>query len=394
MKTVSAVAILLARGGSKGIPGKNLKRVGGLSLVARSIIAAHQARSVVDIYVSTDDAAIAEEARMYGAIVIDRPAAISGDTATSESAWLHALGPIREKHPDVSRLVFLQCTSPFTTGDDIDGCLNAMEERKAACALSVVEDHSFLWRLDEEGYGTGVNHDETVQRARRQELPPTYRESGAIYCVRVADFERVGRRFCGSTALYPVNHPPVEIDTPADLALCDLIARSDSYNPFGLGEQLKSVRALVMDFDGVHTDDTVSVDSNGLESVRVSRRDGLGLERLRKSGRCRLLILSKERNPVVMRRAEKLGIECIQACDDKVAALENWLSGAALSWNDVLYIGNDINDLGPLQRAGLAACPLDAHPSIIPLVDWVVPVNGGNGVLREVCDKLLSTAKT
>ena len=317
-----AVAVLLARGGSKGIPGKNMRRVGGLSLVARSVVAARRARTVAAVYVSTDDAAIAAEARAHGAFVIDRPPAISGDTASSESGWLHALGYVREKYPDVSRLVFLQCTSPFTSAADIDGCLAVMETRGAACSLSVIEDHSFLWRERPDGFAEGATHDETGQRARRQDLPPTWRESGAIYCVRVADFERVGRRFCGPVALYPVTHPPVEIDTPADLDLCDMIARSGASATANPGRDFTKIAALVMDFDGVHTDDTASVDSSGGESVRVSRRDGLGLERLRKSGRCRLLILSKERNPVVSRRAEKLGIECLQACEDKVTALE------------------------------------------------------------------------
>lgn len=384
------MAILLARGGSKGIPGKNLKSVGGLSLVARSVIAARRAQSVTGIYVSTDDAAIAAEARKFGARVIERPAALSDDGASSESGWLHALEVIRIDHPAVSRLVLLQCTSPFTTGADIDGCLAAMEAQDAACALSVVEDHSFLWRLDDEGFGRGINHDETRQRARRQDLPPTYRESGAIYCVRTADFERVGRRFCGPAALYPVNHPPVEIDTPADLELCDLIAQRNGGSGEDLDRRLGKVRALVMDFDGVHTDDTVLVNSDGIESVRVSRRDGLGIERLRKSGRCRLLILSKERNPVVARRAEKLGVECLQACDDKVEALEAWLAQAGLTWDDVLYVGNDVNDAGAIAQAGLGACPCDAHSSILLQVDWVIPVRGGKGAIREICDRLLA----
>lgn len=387
------MAILLARGGSKGIPGKNLKPVGGLSLVARSVVAARQARSVAAIYVSTDDARIAAEAERYGARVIDRPAAIADDTATSESGWLHALGLVRADHPAVSRLVLLQCTSPFTTGADIDGCLAAMEDRQAACAVTVIEDHSFLWTSGPDGFGKGINHDEAGQRQRRQDLPPTWRESGAIYCVRVADFERVGRRFCGPVALYPVAHPPVEIDTPLDLRICDMIARSGEDPAAGVADaHLRPLKALVMDFDGVHTDDTASVDENGVESVTVSRSDGMGLELLKKSGRFRLLILSKEKNPVVSRRAEKLGLECLQARENKVAVLEEWLSGNGLSWEEVLYVGNDINDAGPMQRAGLGACPRDAHPSVVPLAGWVVPVDGGKGVLRAIADRLLALA--
>lgn len=392
MTAALAVGVILARGGSKGVPGKNLRRVGGLTLVARSVIAARQSRRLAAVYLSTDDAAIAEEARSCGARVIDRPAALAGDTATSEEGWLHALGTVREDFPDIAVLALIQCTSPFTTGEDIDGCLQEMEARGAACAVSVIEDHPFLWTVGADGFGRGVNHDETRQRARRQELAPCYRESGAIYCVRVAEFERAGRRFCGPVALYPVRHPPIEIDTADELALCDLIARTQAapQQAAGLAERLAKIRAVVTDFDGVHTDDTVLLDQNGVESVAVSRRDGLGVELLKKSGRWRILILSKEKNPVVLRRAEKLGVDCINASDDKVAALDAWLKQAGLTWDQVLYIGNDVNDAGPLEQAGTAVCPCDAHPSVLALADWIAPVSGGRGVLRAVADRLLA----
>ncbi|MCD7061403.1 acylneuraminate cytidylyltransferase [Pelagibacterium xiamenense] len=384
------IAVLLARGGSKGVPGKNLRKIGGRSLVARSVLAARAAAQVGAVYVSTDDAEIANETRRFGGRVIDRPAELSGDTASSESGWLHALAVIREQHPDVARLVFLQCTSPFTTGADIDGCLTAMNDKNAACALTVVEDHSFLWGLSSDGLGVGVNHDETRQRQRRQDLAPAFKENGAVYCVRVDDFERVGRRFCGPVALYPVDHPPVEIDSLADLALCNAIA-AERGDAGGLSAaDIAKIKVLVMDFDGVHTDDTAIVDQDGVESVRVSRRDGMGIEMLRKSGRFALLILSKEKNHVVMRRAEKLQIACLQARDDKVAALSEWLDGEGLVWDDVLFVGNDRNDLPAIRKAGFSACPRDAHASVVPFVDWIIPHDGGRGAVRAVADRLLA----
>lgn len=384
------VSILLARGGSKGVAGKNLRRVGGLSLVARSVIAARSAKSVAAAYVSTDDPAIAEEARAFGARVIMRPAELADDAASSESGWLHALAAIKEEFPSVTRLALLQCTSPFTTGRDIDGCLDAMEAAGAACAVSVIRDHPFLWTIDERGLGRGVNHDEARQRQRRQDLAPTFRESGAIYCVRVDAFEKAGNRFCGPVALHVVDHPMIEIDTPHDLEVCQALAQlhpSRAHLP-----DLSKIRALVMDFDGVHTDDSVTVREDGLESVTVSRRDGLGIEMLRKSGRFQLLILSKERNAVVTRRAEKLGVECLQARDDKIAALEGWLNAAGLSWSEVAFIGNDVNDAEVLKRAGFAACPSDAHASVFPLAHWIAPAGGGRGVVRAVADLLLESA--
>ena len=382
------VCVILARGGSKGIVGKNLRPVGGVSLVGRSVRAARASRNVDFTYVSTDDPAIAVEARHHGALVIDRPAAISGDTASSEAGWLHALDVIESSGIRVETLVFLQCTSPFTTGADIDGCLATMKGQGADCALSVIPDHSFLWSFGDDGFGRGVNHDETRQRQRRQDLPASFRESGAIYCVQRDAFARIERRFCGSVALYPVDHPAVEIDSVADLDLCTAIA---TQGRGGISDtRLAGLCALVMDFDGVHTNNLVITDSDGRESVTTSRGDGMGLSLLRDTGRWSLLILSKERNPVVLRRAEKLRIEVQNAVDDKVATLSGWLVERGLSWSQVLYVGNDVNDIEVMARAGLAACPADAHPSAKSAAEWVLAASGGRGALRELCDRVLA----
>lgn len=389
--TGPTACIILARGGSKGIPGKNLRPVGGVSLIGRAVRAGRAADRVTAVYVSTDDAAIADEARLHGARIIDRPADLASDTATSESGWLHALEVLRADLPDVARLVFLQCTSPFITGADIDGCLDAMDGQGAACALSVVEDHGFLWGYDAAGFGTGVNHDHTQQRQRRQDLPPRFRESGAIYCVETGAFERSGQRFCGPVALCPVDHPPIEIDTAQDLEICALIAAGTGRAEVDRAT-LQTLKAVVMDFDGVHTDNLVLTDQDGRESVSTSRGDGMGLSLLRQAGRHRLMILSKERNPVVLRRAEKLGIEVYNAVDDKVAALEGWLAEAGLGWEQMVYVGNDVNDLGALEHAGVAACPSDAHPRVLGRADWILPYPGGRGALRYLADTLLALA--
>jgi N-acylneuraminate cytidylyltransferase len=381
--------IILARGGSKGIPGKNLSKVGGVSLIGRSVRAGRAAAHVGAVYVSTDDAAIAAEARLHGARIIARPAALAGDASSSEAGWLHAVGEIAKTDADLDYLVFLQCTSPFTSGADIDGCMRAMIDQNAACALSVVENHMFLWTLTPEGFGVGQNHVEHEPRKRRQDLPPQFAENGAIYCARRTEFETVGQRFCGPVALSVVDHPPVEIDSPADLAFCRQIASKRA----GLEiapERLEAVRALVMDFDGVHTDNLVTTDQEGRESVTTSRGDGMGLSLLKARGDVALMILSKERNPVVIARAKKLGIEVHNAIDDKVAALETWLAERGLGWEALLYVGNDLNDQPAMERAGLSACPADSHPDILGMADWILPSDGGRGALRDLCDRLLA----
>lgn len=393
MTTTTAVGqtacIILARGGSKGIPGKNLLQVGGVSLIGRTVRAARSAEQVGGVYVSTDDPKIAAEAQRFGARTIDRPAALADDQASSEAGWLHAMPYVREVQPALERLVLLQCTSPFTTGADIDACLDAMTTQQAKCALSVTENHMFLWTQTPEGFGKGQNHDASQPRKRRQDLPAQFAENGAIYCVDCAAFETVGHRFCGPVALCVVDHPPVEIDNLEDLALCRQIAQTRSGAEIP-SARLSAVRALVMDFDGVHTDNLVTTDQDGRESVTTSRGDGMGLEMLGARKDIALMILSKERNPVVRRRAEKLGIEVHNAIDNKVSALDDWLTARGFGWDAVLYVGNDVNDRDAMMRAGLSACPSDAHPDVLGLADWILPRPGGRGALRTLCDRLLA----
>ena len=213
-----------ARGGSKGIPAKNLQAVGGLSLVARSVQAALASRGVERVVVSTDDDAIATEAQAHGADVVRRPADLSGDTASSESALLHALETLDEQGPLPARLVFLQCTSPFTSGAQIDQVLAALEDPVINSAFAVAPWHGFLWRLD----GRGINHDPQQPRQRRQDLEPAFLETGAIYAMATAAFRASGSRFCAPWQPVVIDDSGPEIDSPADLELCRSLAAQTS----------------------------------------------------------------------------------------------------------------------------------------------------------------------
>ena len=215
-----ALAVIPARGGSKGIPGKNLQHVGGLSLVARSVRAALDSHTVERVVVSTDDDAIAAEAQTHGGEVVRRPAAIAGDTASSESALLHALDTLEKQGPLPPKLVFLQCTSPFTSGGQIDRVLEALEDPKINSAFAVMPWHGFLWRND----GRGINHGPPQPRQRRQDLEPAFLETGAIYSMATAAFRQSGSRFCAPWQRVVIDDAGPEIDTPADLALCRSLA--------------------------------------------------------------------------------------------------------------------------------------------------------------------------
>ncbi|MGA0532050.1 cytidylyltransferase domain-containing protein [Hansschlegelia sp. KR7-227] len=384
------VAVIPARGGSKGLPRKNLRPLGGLPLVARTIAAAKAARRVDAVYVSTDDAEIAAAARAAGAGIIERPAEISGDAASSEAALLHALDVLEGGGSGaVGTLVFLQCTSPFTGADEIDACVAALGSEGVVCSFTAAPDHGFLWTTGAAGEAVGVNHDHTAPRKRRQDLPPQFRETGAVYAMDAAAFRAAGSRFCGKAAIVPTGGPPIEIDDAADLALATAILRSRTESA---DDVPRGVKALVMDFDGVFTDDRVLVDETGREAVFASRSDGMGLTRLQKLTDIRLLILSKEPNPVVSARGRKLKIEVRQGIDDKLPELDRWLAEHRLARADAAYIGNDVNDLACMEAVGFPVAPADARPEALAIARYVTAKPGGQGALRELCEKLIEAA--
>ncbi len=377
------VAVIPARGGSKGVPGKNLRRVGGVSLVARAVHTARSAESIAEVYVSTDDPRIAAEARAAGGGVIDRPAELSGDTATSESALLHALGVLDADDRAVDVLVFLQCTSPFVAAADLDAAVDLVLGGAADSVFAAVANHTFLWRPDGDRV-VGVNHDAT-QRRRRQDRDPEYRETGGFYAFRADRFAAVGHRFFDRTAVVEVPElTALEVDTEADLAVASALAPSLDPRP-----ALLDVAAVATDFDGVHTDDRVLVDQHAVESVRVSRGDGLGVSLLREAG-VPFVIVSKERNPVVGARGAKLKVDVLQGVDDKVCALTAWLDRRGLEAGQVAYVGNDINDLPVMAAVGWPIAVADAHPEVLSAARLVLTHPGGRGAVREVCDLVLT----
>jgi N-acylneuraminate cytidylyltransferase len=385
------LAIIPARGGSKGIPRKNVLPLAGLPLVAHTIRAAQAAARVGRIIVSTDDAEIGAVAQQYGAEVVWRPAEISGDAASSEAALLHVLDQLEAREgrlPEIT--VFLQCTSPLTAPEDIDGTLAALQDAGADSAVAVTPFHYFLWR-EVDGLAQGINHDKMV-RPLRQAREPQYLETGAVYVMRTAGFRAARHRFFGQTVLYVTpGERRLEIDEPVDfeIAAARLAALAAEGARRGARAVLpRPVAGLVLDFDGVFTDNRVLVDQDGREAVWCSRSDGWGLARLRETG-LPIVILSTERNPVVTARARKLGLAVIQDAADKAAALRAWLAENSLDPAGVVYLGNDVNDLPAAALVGCVAAVADAHPDFRHAAHLILQAAGGHGAIRELCEVIL-----
>lgn len=380
--------VIPARGGSKGVTRKNLRRVGGVPLVVRAIRSVSAVPLVDEVYVSTDDTEISKAALQAGARVIHRPALISGDQASSESAIQHALAVIAEGSalPDVTVLV--QATSPFIAPADLEHAIELVRHGNCDVAFSAAKADVHLWRAGPDG-PEGVNHD-VRRRERRQDRPVEHRETGAFYVMRTDEFLERGHRFFGRIQIVEVDPlDSLEIDTEHDLRMAELLQTSRQV------AELAPIpaRAVVTDFDGVHTDDRVAVDQHGVESVTVNRSDGMGVAQLRRAG-IPVLILSAETNPVVAARGAKLGVEVIAGCDDKLAALTEWANDQGVALGDVAYLGNDINDLACLQAVGWPVAVADARPEVLAASPLVLSRPGGAGAVRELADRVLTTSNT
>jgi CMP-N,N'-diacetyllegionaminic acid synthase len=216
MTKQETIAIIPARGGSKGIPGKNVRVVGGKPLIAHSIVAA---RSAVDVvYVSTDDEAIAQIAKRYGAHVIERPAELASDTASSESALLHTLDVLRAREIEPRTVVFLQATSPLRRPDDIAAALRTFREQNADSLFSATTASGFMWRCGPEG-PRPLNYDPT-SRPRRQDAPLDVVENGSIYIFKPAILRELGSRLGGKIAVHMMRaEDSFQIDDPFELEL-------------------------------------------------------------------------------------------------------------------------------------------------------------------------------
>jgi YrbI family 3-deoxy-D-manno-octulosonate 8-phosphate phosphatase len=410
----AVLAVIPARGGSKGVAAKNLAPVGGVPLVARAARECLAARNVTDVVVSTDDTAIAQAARSAGAEVVERPAEIAGDLASSEAAVLHAMDVYEERHRRPLQTVLLvQCTSPFLVRDDVERVTAAVIEDGADSALTVAPFHGFVWRDGVDGAESlaraegaeagfdgrvgraagsayGVNHDRAV-RPRRQDRPEDLLETGAAYAMDAMGFRECGHRFFGRTAVVRTDPARVlEVDDPHDLDRARALAPLLDAHRDGPGAlpTREDVDAVVLDFDGTQTDDRVYIDAEGREIVTVHRGDGLGVAALRRAG-LEVLILSTETNPVVAARAEKLRLPVLHGIDRKDLALKQWCEEKGIAPERVLYAGNDANDLPCFALAGWPVAVADAHDVVRAAARAVTTRGGGAGAVREIAGWLV-----
>jgi N-acylneuraminate cytidylyltransferase len=228
-KSRRTLAVVAARGGSKGIPLKNLLDICGKPLIAWTVTQAAAARGVDAVAVSSDSEQILAAAEAAGAVGVRRPDAISGDFDSSESAWLHALDSLDPKLGPFERIVALQATSPIREPSDIEQALETFEREKLDSLLSVceVEDY-FNWRIGADG-PEAINYD-FHNRRMRQQIEKRYLENGSFYVFIPSLLREQKNRLGGKIGFHLMErHKMFQIDRTEDVKLCAAIMQSYGY---------------------------------------------------------------------------------------------------------------------------------------------------------------------
>jgi N-acylneuraminate cytidylyltransferase len=385
---VSYVAFIPLRGGSKGIPGKNIKPIAGKPLCRWTIEAAAGAARIDRVYVATDSQEITNVVRSFGidkVEVVGRGAATATDTASTESAMLEFA-----EQRDFGHMVLIQATSPLLSSRDLDEAIAKFEREGADSLVTVVEQKRFTWTLSD-GRAVPTNYD-PLRRPRRQDFSPYYVENGAFYISERSGLLRHQCRLFGRMAAHVMAEETFhEIDEPVDWKIIEafLEERSRARDTASFAERARRIKLVLTDVDGVLTDSGMYYSENGDELKKFNTRDGKAFELLRNAG-IQGGIITSEDTKLVERRAKKLKLDfLIQGAKDKVPALERVMAQTGYSAEEIAFVGDDLADVPLLARVGLGACPRDAVPEARKAAFYVCGQRGGEGCVREVAERIL-----
>lgn len=380
------IALIPARGGSKSIPLKNIKKIAGKPLIYWTIEAAINCSKIEKVYLSTDSEKIIDVARNIKnekIVIINRSPETATDTASTESVMLEFAN-----FHDFENIILIQATSPLLTSKDLEEAIMTFESYEADSLLSVVEQKRFIWNKSSDHFVKPLNYD-PLNRPRRQDFKGYLVENGAFYITSKKLLQETKCRISGNIAYYKMPEETYyEIDELADWEIIEKLLLSRNKVNKDLKSKLKNVKLFITDVDGVMTDCGMYYSENGDELKKFNTRDGMGIQLLREKG-IKTAIVTKEKTKIVEARANKLKIdEVYQGIVDKLSIFEELREKYSLEYSEIVYIGDDINDIPVLEKAGVSFCPNDAVDEVKNVSDYILSRKGGEGVIREVVEIL------
>lgn len=374
------VAFIPVRGGSKSIPLKNIKDFCGKPLVYWNIKALQDAVCIDKIIVATDSSVIKETVNSFDfskVSIYDRKAENAVDTASTESVMLEYIESVNLS--DDVTFMLVQATSPLTQTVHFEEAMSMYNSGKYDSLLTCVKNYRFFWNED----GTSKNYDYR-NRPRRQDFDGVYMENGAFYINSVKNIKESKNRLSGKIGIYEMpEYTATEIDEPDDWVILEnLMRRHVIKNEIEIPE----IKMFLTDCDGCLTDGGMYYSENGDELKKFNTTDGMGFKLLKERGIITGVITGEKRE-LNSRRAKKLNLDIIeQGVSDKLSKIKELCNKYDVGLNNVLYIGDDINDLEAIKAVGFGCSVANGIDVVKQAAKYVTKKSGGEGAVREIID--------
>jgi N-acylneuraminate cytidylyltransferase len=373
-----------ARCGSKSIPFKNIKIFCGKPLIYWTLNALENSKIIDKIIVATDCKEIATVVESFSFKKVNiywRNPKNAQDFSSTESVMLEYIQQSNLQKNDY--FILTQATSPFTQSEDFNVAFQKLIQEKADSLLSCARVKRFFWNED----GTPVNYD-FKKRPRRQVFKGTLVENGAFYINKVKNILKYKNRLSGKIAIYEIpEFTSIELDEPNDWIMAEVLMKKYVLNKMKFK---RNIKLFAIDVDGVLTDGGMYYSKKGEVLKKFNTKDGMGIELLQENNIVPVII-TKEDSEIVLKRAEKLKIkEVYIGIKNKLKIIEKLTKKYNFEFENIAYIGDDINDLSILKNVGLSFAPNDATSEIKKIVNHVTFKKGGEGALREAIDYILS----
>ena len=381
---MSVIAFIPARGGSKSIPGKNIKDFCGRPLIYWNLFALEKSDLIDEVVVATDSEKIFKKVKEFNFSKVKlykRNAENAQDHSTSESIMLEYINYAKLSSTDTFMLV--QATSPFTRTEDFNNGLNLMSTYDTVFSCAKIK--RFIWNKD----GNPLNYDHN-NRPRRQDFDGTFMENGAFCISSVSDIIYHNNRISGNIGICEMpEYTFVEIDEVEDWIMAEQLFLKNHSSEYKTN--FNKIKLLLSDVDGVLTDAGMYYTEDGDEFKKFCTYDGMGFQLLQKTG-IKVGILTTEDRNLNKRRAVKLGLDFdFHGAEDKLKIVKDLCIKENITIDEVAYIGDDINCFSLLSHVGIAACPNNAVDKIKAIPNIIqLNKNGGEGVVREFVELILS----
>ena len=225
-KDLNIAAIIPARGGSKGIPNKNIVSICGHPLISWSINQAIASKRISSVWVTSDDQKILDISKQYGSNIIERPSELATDISSSESAWIHSIDYLSDLKIFPDLVVGMQATSPIRDHEDLDNAIEnfIINDYESLFTASKLEDY-FMWGIDKNLNPSPLNYDMNKRKPRHQ-ISKSYLENGSFYIFKPESIKKFNNRLYGKIGIYIMaKYKSFQIDNMEDIKICTAIMK-------------------------------------------------------------------------------------------------------------------------------------------------------------------------